>query len=235
MAETDTVHPMTGRWARAVTLLVGVAAATGACSGSDGATPATPLESAEPITAPPSTDGEVSTTATTEPSAGTATSTSTIAATTTTEPAPTTTTLDDLRAEIEADLNEGEQALIAGGATPGDPASVESLRTYYSGPSLTALVSIYENLARSDHVLAPGAIESQNHVEGILSSSGGVATIRRCRIDAAIVVQSSEPTNIVNGDVVRYTSIDDVILDDGRWKLNGGDTLTEEAGETSCD
>lgn len=234
MAETDTVHPMTGRWARAVTLLVGVAATTGACSGSDGATPATPLESAEPITAPPSTDAAVSTTATTETSASTTTATSTIATTTTTEPAPTTTTLDDLRAEIEADLNEGEQAFLQGASTPDDPDSIAALTSFNSGRSLEIAEELYAALvANGQSARASVEVPSTIRVEEILSTEAAATRVIYCRIDGAVVFNSDG--SVANDEPVRYVVDAEVVLDAATWKLNDGETLARVPGSTSCD
>ena len=96
-----------------VALSLSVLAAAG-CSGSDDADPTTTSGTAAPETSssPPDTDAP----------ATTATTVATTTAPPTTE-APTT-TLDPtaaLIADIEADLNAGEQALIAAGADPANP------------------------------------------------------------------------------------------------------------------
>lgn len=239
MAETDTVHPMTGRWARAVTLLVGVAATTGACSGSDGATPATPLESAEPITAPPSTDAEVSTTVTTEPSASTTTSTSTIATTTTTtEPAPTTTTLDDLRAEIEADLNEGEQAFLEAASAPDSDYARELSERYQTGPALDRVLALLDEYAANGEVLRP-APDIANRIE-VLSIDpideifvGAVI----CRIDAAwkvVPASGNNPEQVVDDRVGRFITVTDLLFQDGIWTIASGDTTSVDVGVSTC-
>ncbi|BAN03919.1 NAD(P)H-binding domain containing protein [Ilumatobacter coccineus] len=228
---------MTGRWARAVTLLLGVATATVACSGSDGPTPASPLESAEPITAPPTTDAGPASTEAPEVTEPPTTTSSTTTTTTTTEPAPTTTTLDDLRAEIEADLNEGEQALIAGGGNPTSEESVQRLSDFFAGPALATVTAIYERLASEGLVARPNPeIQSEYKVTAVLESSASSASILTCRVDAGLTfrVDSTGAEQIENDTVVVYTSENLVTLDGDTWKLTDGETLTRIENETSC-
>lgn len=241
MPETDIVRPMTGRWVRAVTIVTGVATIMVACSTSNGPEPAAPLESAEPITAPPSTE-PVATTSTTdavpdttaEPAAPT-TMSATTSVVPTTEPAPSTTTLENLRAEIEADLNEGEQAFLELGATPTDPATIEQLSKYYVAESLDSVAATFASLANDGNSLRidPQTRSSQT-VIAVLDAVVGRVTIRRCRIDAGQVVRADDPTSVVNDEVVRFISIVDVVFDEGRWKLEGGELVSEEQGERTC-
>jgi hypothetical protein len=239
MPETDTVHPMTGRWARAVTLLLGVATATVACSGSDGPTPASPLESAEPITAPPTTDAGPASTGAPEVTEPPTTTSSTTTTTTTTEPAPTTTTLDDLRAEIEADLNEGEQAFLEAGGQPDSAESRELIARFETGPALASTLALFDGLAADGHVLAPNpSLPSSISVSSLEIVEEGKATVILCRIDAGIVREAStggQVGRLINDTIVRYTTRTQLVLDGGAWKISDGETLTREEGQTSCE
>lgn len=236
MPETDTVHLMTGNWARAVSLAVGCAAIAGACSGSDQPAVEPSLESAEPISAPPSTDAPAPTTTVVVDPVTSATTTSTSTPpTTSTTPAPPTTTLEDLRLEIEADLNEGEQAFLSSGADPGANTSAAAVAVYFAGRSLDSVIRIYQDLVADGAAIRRGATASTHHVQELIIVAGDTATIRNCRIDGAITYRTGPPEVELDADVVRYNSLNEVLLSDGIWKLNGGDTLTREIGPQTCD
>jgi hypothetical protein len=65
-------------------------------------------------------------------------------------PAPTTTIdpTDALIAEIEADLNEGEQVFLEGAGDPASETSRANLAKYFTNPSLAVLLGFYDSLVR---------------------------------------------------------------------------------------
>ena len=209
------------------------------CAGSDGATPSAPLESSEPITAPPSTGsvaGSSTSTTTSSTIADTTTTSVETPETTTTEVTPSSTTLDDLRQQIEADLNAGEQALLAGAADPSNPDSVTALGDFYTGQSLAALESTYRDLAAQGHVVRPNPdVPSKNVVLEVLNVSADAVEVRRCRIDAAQIVSATDPSDVIDDEIVRYYSVSTVQRSNARWVLEGGDTISREVGPTECE
>ncbi|MFN3256059.1 MAG: hypothetical protein ACE37B_10200 [Ilumatobacter sp.] len=214
---------MTGRWG--VGVVVSAAVVASACSGGDGDAPAAPLEPTESIESIVVESSVVATT-TTSPSPSTTSTTST------TEPPPTT-TLEDLRLDIEADLNEGERVFIAGGAAPGDPGSLAALADYFIDASLEITQGFYREWALNGWTLQPNpAVDSSNSVLEIVESSPGQVRVLACRVDAAVLVDGTGTP--VNDEVLRYTNVSTVVSVDGVWRLSGGETVAVESGGGSC-
>ena len=91
---------------------------------------------------------------------------------------------------------------------------------YFSGPSLSAVTTSYEQLVANEQALArDGEISSAHVVLEVINVDGVTASIRNCHIDAAMTVVAASPDDIVNGDVVRYTSLNDILLVEGTWRL----------------
>lgn len=202
-----------------------------ACSGSDDAADSTTTSTATESTVTEST--VTTTTTTTTPPVATTTSPPATTSTTT-EPAPTTTTLEDLRAQIEADLNEGEQALLATLATPGEDDALELLRVYFAGESLEAVLGIHERLVQDGLVGAPSPETPSLHVVlEVTATSNGAAKILNCRVDAGLLLTPDDQA-VVNSTVVRYLSENEVVFDGTHWLLSGGTTLTRTEGTATC-
>lgn len=241
MPETDTVHLMTGHWVRAVSLAVGCTALAAACSGSDQPTVEPPLESAEPITAPPSTNAPAPTTTDgVEPvTSTTTTSTSMAPATSTTTPAPPTTTLEDLRLEIEADLNEGEQAFLEAASDPGSPMAEQLARAYQQGVALDVVLRLLSDYASNGEILEPNpSIPNAIEVIDILDVDGDDAVVKFCRIDAAtklIPGSNGAPDSIVDDRFGRFLTVAELKQRDDVWIITSGDTESLTLGISTCD
>ena len=243
------VAAMAGRGGRRARVVVVGALVLASCSSDEGAEPAPPELSVEPLESTSSTQivsdptSPATTPATVAPvetpaSSSSTSSTSTEPPAPTTEPAPSTTTLDDLRAEIEADLNEGEAVFLAGAGDPGSEQSRVRLRSYFAETGLQTLLDFYESLESEGRQARPNpAIPSTTRVLDIDEAFGDEATILRCRIDAAVVYEldGSGAEVVVNDDVGRFTTRSKVLFREGIWRLAGGETLEVELGETTCD
>lgn len=214
------------------------------CGGGDDAAPTTPpgttgapTTAAPPVTSAPSTSAAPATTTSTT---GPTTPPTTVSPTTATPPP---TPAADLRAEIEADLNEGEQAYIAAGADPGSPESQAVLTKYFSGASLDAVRKIFQRLVDEGFSVTPNPnvpnvvrlLAEPSPVQG----SSTTMLIDVCRIDAGIVVAKSStpggPQVTINDDIVKETSRSTVELVGDTWTLTDGDELApDEPGVTTC-
>lgn len=208
-----------------VTTLALTAMITAGCSDDDQSGAGTSAASAAPTT--------VESTSTT--------STSTTSTTTTT--ASPTTTVDPeqaLIAEIEADLNEGEQALLAALAVPSDPASRTLLERYFSGRSLESALQSLDRLATDGLIARPNPDTPNLIVIRALKESSpsvGQAVIDLCRIDAAVVVEllPGGEEAVVNDAVTVYQSESLVVMKDGTWVFDSGKPIADAEPVDSCE
>ncbi len=208
----------------AVIACVGVA-----CSGgSDDAVTTGPTTVDTPVNAPSTTASPTSTT-----------SSSSVAQTTTTAPTTTIDPTDVLIAEIEADLNEGEQALISGAADPASTANREILAQYFAGKALELTIEFYDQLAADNLRARPNTdVPSVIKVLEVVEVQPDRATLLVCRIDAAVLYQAADDGSeiIFNDSVTRYDTTAEFELRNGTWlSLGGGETSQELAEVTTCD
>lgn len=216
--------------------ITALALSAAACSngGNDAADTTVPTVATTASTTLPTT------VATTQPAPTTAPPTDPPTTIATTTLAPTT-TIDAEQAlikEIEADLNEGEQALLTATGEPSSPASPELLSEYFANDSLEFLLGVLDDLASGGFVTRPGRdVQSSVFVRSILESDGTTALVRTCRIDAGAIVvppTSDAPEVVYNDLVVRYESEVDVVRANDRWKQRAGSTLERIEGATKC-
>lgn len=205
--------------------------ATVGCSGSDDADPTIPTDATvasttastpdptDPPTSPPTTPPDTASTS----------------AVPTTSVDPT----EALIADIEADLNAGEQALFEAGRSPADPASFDLVRRYFSGDSLASIETTLQDLADNGFVVRPNP-DIANHIVVNTLEAGfepDRATVQVCRIDAAVIVEMlpNGSEAIVNDSVDVYQSRSVVVLKDGVWGFESGTPLADAPEVTSCD
>ncbi len=177
-----------------------------------------------------------------DPTAPTTTSrpTTTVAETTTTTAVPTT-TIDpttQLIADIEADLNAGEQALLAAAANPADPASETLVRTYFSGESLDSVLASLIDLAAAGLVARPNPNTPNTViVRSIVETTGNTATVELCRVDAATVVEKlpNGTEIILNDKVTVYQSRSNLVKVANVWTLDSGTPIEGATGATTCE
>jgi predicted secreted protein len=158
----------------------------------------------------PSPTSTISETPATEPTAAPATTPATTSTTTapTTTAAPTTTIdpTDALIAEIEADLNEGEQVFLEAASAPDDPQLRAAVLRYFSGESLGSVTRILDQLVAEgllgrpsdsiDNVIAVRTLEELNEADA-------TAIVVVCRVDAAIVYEAfSDGSEAIVSDTV---------------------------------
>ncbi len=215
-----------------------------ACSASD-SEPA-PLDTEAPTTTaePPPTEAPTTpaptTTETTVPD------TAVTIVVTTTEPPPETTTTTtttppltdaELIAEIEADLNEGEQAFLLGAANPDSPESIKSAETYNLGTSLEFILNFYENLVDTGIRYRPGETASFIEVLSFNPTSRTTGNARICRVDASVEYAPATPDRpevITDDRVIRFVSDNELVFADDIWKLGDGSPVSETEGVATC-
>ena len=193
-----------------------------------------------PSSTPPPTTVAATTTTTAEPTTTTAAPTTTVAPTTTAAPTTTVDPTGALIAEIEADLNEGEQALLAAAAAPGSPEARANLERYFSGQSLEGLIRVFDQLVQDGLVgRASATVESVLRVRDIVevNPSQSEATIVVCRVDAAVVYEplSDGSEAIVSDAITTVVSESLVTKFDGIWRLDSGVRLEDLPGASTCD
>jgi hypothetical protein len=201
-----------------------------ACSSDEEAQPATTTEIS--VTGPTSTP--------TTSEAPTTTATSTTAPTTTAAPTTTIDPTEALIAEIEADLNEGEQVFLAGAGDPSSETSRANLARYFTDSSLEVLLGFYDSLVTEGLVARPNPdVPSVVAVAAIVEErSDNSVLIELCRVDAGVVVErfGDGSEAIVNDEIIRYDLRVDVVRRDGIWASRGdGELLSERSAVTTCD
>jgi hypothetical protein len=215
-----------------VALSLSVLAVAG-CSDADDADPTTTSGTVAPATTealPPDT----------EATSTTVTTTATTTAPPTTE-APTT-TLDPtaaLIADIEADLNAGEQALMLAGADPANAALRADVARYFAGAGLERVNEFLDGLVRDGLVNRPNPdVPNMNTVEEVLSTTPeSEAEVVFCRIDAAVIVEilPNGSEAIVNDQILATKAQVRMFPRDGIWVSEGdGQVITEQEGATTC-
>jgi hypothetical protein len=222
----DYLEPMRSLIVVALTLTVLAAAG---CAGDDDADPtttrnpaATSVVTSEPAaTIPPTTERSTTTSAPT-----------TAAPTTTIDPT------EALIADIEADLNAGEQALMAAGADPSNPVLRAEVERYFADAGLVRVNEFLDGLAQDGLVNrpnpdVPNAIVVRRLID---AASDDQASVEICRIDAAVVYEPIGTSEaIVNDQIIRTTS--EVVFRklNGVWVSRGdGDILESTEGATEC-
>ena len=240
---------MAGRGGRRARVVVVGALVLASCSSDEGAEPAPPELSVEPLESTSSTQvvsdptSPATTPATVAPvetpvSSSSTSSTSAEPPATTTEPAPSTTTLDDLRAEIEADLNEGEAAILEALAEPGTAASDAIIEKYLLGAAQEQTLKIASDTAEIGGQFRPNPdVPSRIELSGAPTAiSAESFLVRSCRIDAAIgfVLQADGTEEVFAGQTFRTIADTVVVRDNGLWKPNGGTTISRSEGESRC-
>jgi hypothetical protein len=160
-----------------------------------------------------SVTGPTSTPTTSE--APTTTATSTTAPTTTAAPTTTIDPTEALIAEIEADLNEGEQVFLAGAGDPSSETSRANLARYFTDSSLEVLLGFYDSLVTEGLVARPNPdVPSTIRVLELDCRERSTASRRellqnRCRCSDREVRDGSEA--VVNDSIIRYDTVTDFL------------------------
>jgi hypothetical protein len=223
MVTTTTISAMQPR--AAVASAICILALLAACNGDDSTDPAPTAGAPATSDATPPTD---------------APTTSTTSTTTTSTPTPTTIDTETLIAEIEADLNAGEQALLKAIGAPGDPASVTLIEQHFSGESLGTVSGALETLSVEGLVGRPNPeVDSVLVVRSVddVDESQTRAEVTVCRVDAAVIVEvfADGSEAIVNDRVTTVVSRSIVLKPGPTWVLDSGSRLEDLPGATTCE
>lgn len=196
-----------------------------ACSSDDDAQNSPNTETSLNRSTPPTTSAAPTTTSTTT------------APTTTAAPTTTIDPTDALIAEIEADLNEGEQVFLAGAGDPASEASRTNLARYFTGTTLENFEAFYDVLVAEGFKARPNPDVPSVLKVNKVTEEGGSVIVEFCRIDAGVVVeQLGDGTEIiVNDEIIRYEFRVPVVQRDGTWTAGGGEQLSEQVGVATCD
>jgi hypothetical protein len=177
--------------------------------------------------------------AATDASSTPTTSSSSISPTTTTAPTTMVDPTVTLIAEIEADLNEGEQVFLAGAADPASPPNRQALETYYSGDALASSLACYDFLVANDLRARPNPeVPSITKVLELIESRTDRATIAVCRVDAGVSYATAPDGSeiIFDNSIVRYDARVELNRIDGTWVVPGdGETFQTLPQVTTCD
>ena len=216
--------------------------ALAACGGGEDAVSTTlPLPPETVATLPAeTTDVEPAETTAAPTTNPTPTTSSTTTSTTTTEPFNEP---SDLAATIQRDASAAEVALLEAIGDPGSARARELANRHFYGETLNNLLELLDQLVIDGLVGQPNPDVTSTIVllsEPVLVNGAGTrAEAKTCRVDAGMIVEPSTsgdgPLIIVNDRILRTIADTRFVLDDGVWKLDGGDTIDETVGATSCD
>lgn len=237
-----------------VVVMLGACTSDEATATLDGETISTTILEAESGTDPDQTATTVDEpTATPSPTTKATTTTTTTSTPTTTVPeatvadttVPTATDAKaDLLAEIEEDLNENEQAFLAAGSDPGGAKAAAALEAHFTGAARENFQSFFAQLAETGRRVRANPDEpSFVRVLEVLEASDRSASLRICRIDAAVIFippnEDFPDGAIFNDEVLRYVNRITVDFDGTRWRSAGGESIDsatiERSEEAACD
>ncbi len=222
-------------------LLIVLATAAGCASGSTATQDTAPTTNTAATTSTTTEPAPQTTTAAPTTTSTTTTTTTTITPATTIPPTTTIDPIAQITADIERDLNLGEQALLNAAADPNSAELRQVLSYHYGGTPLDLLTDFLDDLSEQGLVVrrnteTPSLKRLIGPVDLNASSSPPGATVEVCRIDSAIVVRPGSSGDVViDDDVVRSISQSLLSLENGTWRLIGGTISEITPDESSCD
>jgi hypothetical protein len=153
---------------------------------------------------------------------------------------------EQLRMNIEWDLNVGENALLAAGADPSNPALRTDLARYFADSPLATLTEFLDGLVR-DELL----VRSSHHVPNAIrvlrveaaTDPLADAVVVTCRLDAAVVYQPiyyapiGDTEAIVNDEIQIGLRTTNMRLVDDIWQIVASEGIDHPdiAGECGWD
>lgn len=163
----------------------------------------------------------------------------------TTVPPATVASADaELAAAIQRDATAAEAALLTAIATPADPSSEALVRHYYAGDSLARVLEALTFLVENGLIGRPNPeVPSVLIITGEPRPVGGTGSeieVTTCRVDAAVILlplsdDPNGPTAVYNDRITRTEATTRFSLADGIWRIEGGTTISESEGDTTCD
>jgi hypothetical protein len=223
-------------------LLAGVLVAAGCSGGDDGAEPT--IAPTAPSTAAPTTT--VAPTTTTPPPT---TPVPTTAPPTTLPPptapptSPAPDPLSDLAANLQRDATAAENVLFQVLNDPSRADSEELLRRYFAADALESVLATLATFREDDlNVVENPAVPVTLLITGpptlIEGSDPPRVSVETCRLDSAILMAplvGSEVRAPINDRIYRTDAQSTFVLIDGIWRIEGGTTISESEGDTTCD
>ncbi len=150
----------------------------------------------------------------------------------------------ELAAAIQRDATAAEAALLTAIATPADPSSEALVRRYYAGDSLARVLEALTFLVENGLIGRPNPeVPSVLIITGEPRPVGGTGSeieVTTCRVDAAVILlplsdDPNGPTAVYNDRITRTEATTRFSLADGIWRIEGGTTISESEGDTTCD
>ena len=217
-----------------------------ACSGGDDAAPTTTVSSTVAAT---TTEATTTTAAPTTPPPTTTAPTPTTAPPTAppTTPAPVSTApldpIADLAAALQRDAQAAEATLFQVLADPFAVDAEDRLRAVFAATRSMPRSTTLGNFRRDNLIVVanpevPAAIYITGPATLIDGSDPLRATAETCRLDSAIVMATVNDTDVrvpINDVIYRTDAVSTFVLEDGRWLLEGGDTVSTSEGDQACD
>lgn len=162
----------------------------------------------------------------------------------TTSPPTTAASADaELAAAIQRDATAAEAALLTAIATPADPSSEALVRRYDAGDSLARVLEALTFLVENGLIGRPNPEVPSVLITGEprpVDGTGSEIEVTTCRVDAAVILlplsdDPNGPTAVYNDRITRTEATTRFSLADGIWRIEGGTTISESEGDTTCD
>lgn len=163
---------------------------------------------------------------------------------TTAPPTTAASTGAELAAAIQRDATAAEAALLTAIAAPADPSSEALVRRYYAGDSLARVLEALTFLVENGLIGRPNPeVPSMLVITGEPRPVGGTGSeieVTTFRVDAAVILlplsdDPNGPTAVYNDRITRTEATTRFSLADGIWRIEGGTTISESEGDTTCD
>lgn len=225
-------------------LLVTALVTAGCSSGDDGAEPTvapTVASTAAPTTGAPTTAAPTTLPPTTTAPPTTAPPTILPPPTTpaTTAPDP----LTDLAAALQRDATAAENVLLEVFKDPSRADAEDLLRRYFAADSLESVLAALATFREDDLILvenpaAPVALLITGPPMLIEGDDPPRVRVETCRIDSAIVMAQLDNADVrvpINDRIYRTDAMSTFVLIGGVWRIEGGTTISETEGDTTCD
>lgn len=227
-------------------LLLVTALVTAGCSGGDDGAEPTAAPTV-PSTTPPTTVAPTTTAPPPTTPAPTTAPPTTLPPPTTPPTAPPTSPppdpLTDLAAALQRDATAAENVLFQVLNDPSRADSEELLRRYFAADALESVLATLATFREDDlNVVENPAVPVTLLITGLPTLIEGSdpprVSVETCRLDSAILMAplvGSEVRAPINDRIYRTDAQSTFVLIDGVWRIEGGTTISESEGDTTCD
>ncbi len=226
-------------------VLVTVLAVAGCSGGDDGAEPtvAPTIQS----TTPPTTVAPTTTTQPPTTPAPTTAPPTTLPPPTTPKTAPPTSPpsdpLTDLAAALQRDATAAENVLFQVLNDPSRSDAEDLLRGYFAADALESVLASLATYREDDLIVVENpAVPVTLLITGppmlIEGDDPPRVRVETCRLDSAILMAKLDNVDVrvpINDRIYRTDAMSTFVLIDGVWRIEGGTTISESEGDTTCD